>query len=40
MRIARNIERGALAVDLVNAFLAPRYTPRRRRELRLGKEKS
>jgi hypothetical protein len=39
MRIARNIRRTA-AVVLVNAFLAARYSPERRRELRLGKEKS
>jgi hypothetical protein len=39
MRIARNIGR-TVAVVLVNAFLAARYSPERRRELRLGKEKS
>ena len=39
MRIARNIER-ALAVDLVNPFPAARYSPERRRQLRLGKEQS
>jgi hypothetical protein len=38
MRIARNIGR-TVAVDLVNAFLAARYSHERRRELRLGKDK-
>lgn len=40
MRIARNIGR-ALAVDLMKAFLAARYSPEGRQERRLGnKEQS
>jgi len=39
MRIACNIGR-VLEVDLVNAILAARYSPERRRIRRLGKEQS